>query len=54
MNVGGPVLSQQDLPPTVAQDGRVKLLTAYFGAMPCLGCANHPGKWCNGVGSHYI
>jgi hypothetical protein len=24
------------------------LFTAYLGAWPCLGCAGHTGKWCNG------
>jgi hypothetical protein len=49
LNVGSskrPIVTA-DVPSSVAL-GEVELLTAYFGAMPCLGCANHPGKWCNG------
>ena len=31
--------------------GRVKILSEYFGQMPCIGCAGHyagTGTWCNG------
>eukprot|EP01043_Picozoa_sp_COSAG02_P006060 COSAG02_NODE_169_length_31557_cov_25.092473_8_plen_172_part_00 len=51
LNVGAkPPYTQSELPAGVAQ-GRVVLLTTWFGQMPCIGCAGHyagTDKWCNG------
>lgn len=49
LNVGGdlPTERLRQVAPLV-QLGRIKILTTYFGAYPCIGCGGHIGKWCNG------